>query len=126
MFPPQPHVSLPTAKYGIFHGLSRPLRRRRFARSESALDVIYSIHSITPVILVGETATGPAQDRNMQFFQRSNDVITQAARVRDRRVFPHPKAVVDQTAEVFGKLAVDVTVDGPSWLVQPDRERGFI
>src|SRR5437868_1019325 len=82
--------------------------------------------TVTPVILVGETATGPAQYGNIQFFQRSNNVVTQAARVRDRRVFAHPQAIVDQTAEVLGKLAVDVTVDGPSWLVQPDRERGFV
>ena len=46
MLPPQPHVSLPTPKYGSRHGFSRPFCRRRFAIGESASEVMYSTHSI--------------------------------------------------------------------------------
>ena len=35
MLPPQPQVSLPTAKKGTFQGFSRPFWRRRLARLES-------------------------------------------------------------------------------------------
>src|ERR1700742_4145997 len=46
MFPPQPHDSLPTAKYFSFHGLSRPFCLRKFANGLSASEVMYSTHSI--------------------------------------------------------------------------------
>ena len=45
MLPPQPQFSLPTPKYLIFHGLSRPFLRRRLASSLSPSKVMYSIQS---------------------------------------------------------------------------------
>ena len=45
MLPPQPQFSLPTPKYVIFHGFSRPFLRRRLASSLSPSKVMYSIQS---------------------------------------------------------------------------------
>jgi hypothetical protein len=39
--------------------------------------------TIAPMILVGETATGPTQDRYVQLFRRRDDIMPQTARVRD-------------------------------------------
>ena len=67
--------------------------------------------AVHPVVLVGEAAAGPAEDRNLDPLQRLHHVVADAARVGDRAVLAHPDAAVDAAAQVLGELAVDVAVD---------------
>src|SRR6185503_14261857 len=57
---------------------------------------------------------------------RAASTSLRSPRVWDRRVFSDPDAFVNETAEVFSKLAVDVAIDGPSWLVQTNSQRRLI
>src|SRR6478735_2522097 len=73
--------------------------------------LVAGTYAIAPVILVGETASGPAHVRHLERFQCRHDVIADATCVRNRRIRPDPDSLVDTAPEVFGELAKDVAVD---------------
>src|SRR6185503_1696340 len=65
-------------------------------------------NAVAPVILIGEAATGPAQDGDMKFLQRRHRIVTQPTRVRDRRILTDPKPLINQPPKMLGKLPIDV------------------
>ena len=67
--------------------------------------------SFAPVIFIGETTAGPANVRNFQRFECGDDIVANAARVRNLGVGTDPDAFVNTVAEVFGELTEDVAVD---------------
>jgi hypothetical protein len=75
------------------------------------------------VIFIREAAARPAYDGDVQLAQRGDDVIAQAAGIRDRRALSHPDPCFDAMPQVFRKLSVDVPVDQRARLVAMDRPR---
>ena len=67
--------------------------------------------AVAPVVFVGEAAARPADVRHLQRLERGDDVVADAARVRDAGVRADPDALVDAVAEMLGELAEDVAVD---------------
>src|SRR6185436_12234399 len=78
--------------------------------------------AVAPMVLVGKTAAGPADLRRLDLFQRSDDVVADAAGVRNRRVFAHPDALVDAMAEMLREMAVDVGIDDGAGLAGLDHK----
>jgi hypothetical protein len=77
------------------------------------------------MILIRKTAARPADDGNLNFFQRGDDVIADPARVWNGTVLADPDAIVNATAEMLGKLPVNVPADGVRALVGMDDERAL-
>src|SRR5579884_2557689 len=67
--------------------------------------------AIHPVVVRGEVAAGPAQNRDVQIADRLHHVFAIAVAVRQRRAFLED-AALDAAAEVFGEVAVDLRIDG--------------
>jgi len=72
------------------------------------------------VVAVGEAAAGPADDGGFYFFEGADDVGPDAANIFDFRVWAHPDSAVDAVAKMLGKMAVNVWIDGPNFLVCVD------
>src|SRR4051812_22092137 len=68
-------------------------------------------NAVAPVVFVGEASAGPADVRYLDRLQRLDDVVADAARVRNLRIRTDPDPFVDATPEVLGKLAENVPVD---------------
>ena len=71
----------------------------------------FGTDTVTPVIFIGETASGPAQYGDMQLTESSEDIIAVSLCVGDRRVFSDPDTAIDTCAEMLGKLSVDFFID---------------
>src|SRR3546814_16002297 len=67
--------------------------------------------AVAPVILVGEAAAGPADDGDVQLFERGHHVAAIAVGVGDFRIGADPDAVVGAAAEILGELALDRGLD---------------
>ena len=80
--------------------------------------------AVLPVVFIGKTAARPAQHRHLDFLQRGDHVIADAAGVGDRAVFAHPDAAINAMAEMLGKLPVDIAIDDRPRLIGLDDERG--
>jgi hypothetical protein len=76
------------------------------------------------VVLLREATARPAHDRYPQALERRDDVVANAALVRDRRVLADPDALVDAAAEVLGEVAVDVALDGRTRPIRADGDGG--
>ncbi len=81
-------------------------------------------HPILPVVLIGEAAARPAQVGSLDLAEGSNDVVANAARVRDGGLGSDPQAVIDAAAEVLGKVPVEVPADHGAGLAGADGQRG--
>ena len=79
---------------------------------------------VHPVVLVGEAAARPAEDRRLQLLQGFDDVDADAPDIGDRRVLAHPHAFVDAAPEVLGEVPVDLPADGLLAQVGVDRYAG--
>ena len=77
-----------------------------------ALAVFLGANAVLPVVLVGEAAAGPAQHRQLDVLQGLHHVGAHAVDVGDGGILTHENAVVDAAAQMLGKVAVDVLVDG--------------
>ena len=89
-------------------------------RVDSLWTLIARADAVLPMILIRETAARPADDGNFNFFQRGDDVIANPARVRNGTVLANPDAIVNATAQVLGKLPVNVPADGVLALIGVD------
>jgi hypothetical protein len=78
--------------------------------------------AVTPVVVVGITAAGPAQVGNLDLLQRGDEVAAPAPDVGHRGAFADPKSVVDATTEMLGKMAEDMPVDDRTGLGGMDGE----
>src|SRR5487761_2762089 len=109
MFPPQPQLSLPTPKYGSFHGCSRPFLRRRLDMGDWASEVTYSTHSIISCTVPLPTLP-----------QKYGSQPSCAHRSRNSCV---PKWLFSTTPPQWVLImAVDVAVDGRARLFRVDNQ----
>src|SRR5690606_2548768 len=81
--------------------------------------------SITPVVVVGIAATGPAQQRNRHGFEGIDDIGTEAVVMAFGAVFTDPKTIIGTAAKMFGEVTVQARRDGSDRVVFMDGERGF-
>ena len=93
-------------------------------RVERGRSRVQRADAVAPVVLVGEAAAGPAHVGHLEGLERRDDVIADAARVRDRRVGADPDAFVDALAEVLGELAEEVAVEHRTGLGRIDGDGG--
>src|SRR2546423_915539 len=77
-------------------------------------------NTVLPMVVVGETAAGPAQIRDLDRAERLHDVFTRgpAAGAASRK-----DPIVHAAAEVFSEVAVDVTTDRVAPLIGVDDQR---
>ena len=71
---------------------------------------------LAPVILVRETAAGPADVGNLEISEGDNDVFSDPPRIWDLRIRPNPDAFVKPVSKILGELAKEVTIDPGSSL----------
>ncbi len=68
--------------------------------------------AVLPMVFVGKTAAWPSEDGDPYLFQRLGHIVPDAVSIRYRRILSDPYAAVDASAEMLGKMPVDVLVDG--------------
>ena len=67
--------------------------------------------TVTPVVFVGKATARPAQIRYINMFKSGDNIVPHSVRIRNLRVFPYPKAIIDTSSQMFGKLSVDMSAD---------------
>ena len=77
--------------------------------------VLFWADAFHPVIFVCKAATGPAQVGDFYGFECVDDVGADATYVGDVGIFADVDTVVNTATEVFGKVTVDVPVDGAAF-----------
>src|SRR5690242_15964940 len=82
--------------------------------------------AVAPVISVGKAAAGPPHVRNLQRLECSDDVVADAARVRDFGVRTDPDAVVNPVPEMLRELAEKIAVNGRPGLTRVDRDFNLV
>ena len=73
--------------------------------------VLFRAYTVHPVILIGKAAARPAEVGDLQLFQGVEHIITIPLCIRYVRVGTHPKAAINTSSEMLGKLSVDVFAD---------------
>ena len=63
------------------------------------------------MVFIGEASAGPAQKRNPGFLQGVDDIRTDSIDIGDGGIFSDKQTLIDATAKMFGKLAIDVLAD---------------
>src|SRR5438270_246047 len=61
-------------------------------------------NAITPVVFICKAAARPAHVRNFYGFKSSYNVVADAARIRDGRIWPNPNTLINAMAEMLGEL----------------------
>ena len=74
------------------------------------------------MMLIGKTTARPAQYGHFQFFERRHQVVANAAGVGNGRILTDPDAFVNAMAEMFGELAVNISIDDRARLIRLDHE----
>ena len=67
--------------------------------------------AVAPVVFIRKATAGPANVRNLNGFQRSDDIIADATRVRDFGIRTDPYPLINSVSEMLGELAEEVAVD---------------
>ena len=78
--------------------------------------------AVAPVVAVGEAAAGPANHAGLQRLELVHQRFADAADVGDLRLLADPDAVVDDAAEVFDEVAVEVGGDAADRFIEQDVE----
>src|SRR4029453_13189336 len=82
--------------------------------------------ALAPVVFVGEAAARPANVRHLDRLQRGDDVIADAASIRNRGIRADPYTLISAVAEMLGELAENVAVDLRSGLRRVNREYNLL
>src|SRR5262249_35713553 len=98
-------------------GALRPFRRV-YPEVRATRAIFAGPDAVAPIVAVGEASTGPTDDARLDPLHRFDQRLSDAADVRDLRVFADPDAVVDHAAQVFGEMAVDFRSDSADRLIQ--------
>ena len=69
--------------------------------------ILFGTDTVHPVIFVGKAAARPAKNGNLEVFQGIEYVGTVTFDIGYIGVLAHPKASVDTSTQMFGKLAVN-------------------
>ena len=75
-------------------------------------------HAIFPIVAIRETASGPADNRRLDFLQSIHKRLADSADIRHLRSLTHPNAVVNNSAEMLRKMAIDVGRNRTERLIQ--------
>src|SRR5512146_2068349 len=67
--------------------------------------------AVTPVVVVGEAATGPAQHRDTQFLEVIERLLAVAVDVGNAGLRPDPQASVHARSQMLGEVAVELRLD---------------
>src|ERR1035438_4001361 len=105
---------------GVRLGHAAPVGIKRYG------SLVERAEALAPVVLIGEAAAGPANVRHLESPQRDNNVIADAARIRDCGVLTDPDPLVNAVAKVLGELAKDVSVDLRSRLGRVARQMNLL
>src|SRR5690606_36040323 len=79
-------------------------------------------NAVAPVVLVGEAAAGPADDRNLELLERLEHVVTESACIGNGGILANSDAAVNTATEVLRELAVQIAADGVARPIGPNRE----
>src|SRR5581483_5462529 len=74
-------------------------------------------YAVAPVVAIGETAAGPANDGRFQTFQIIDQGFTNPAGVGDLRILSHPNAPINAAAEMLRKVPIDIRRDGSNGFI---------
>ena len=74
------------------------------------LTVLLGTDAVLPVVLVGKTAAGPAQNGDLHLLQGFDDIVPHAAGIGDGRVFSDIYTFVNASAEMLGEMALYLRV----------------
>ena len=77
--------------------------------------------TVFPVIFVRKAAARPAEHGNTHFFQRIYHITAHTVYVRNFGIFAHINAFVDTSAEMLGKMAVNVFIDLAHFLIRVNK-----
>jgi hypothetical protein len=80
--------------------------------------------TVMPVVGVGETAAGPAQDGRLHGTHHVDERSTDTALVGDLRLLADPYAVVDHPAQLFDEVGVDLRGDSADGLGRKNLDMG--
>jgi hypothetical protein len=82
--------------------------------------------TVTPVVFVGKATTRPTQVGYINMFKGGDNIVSHAIRIRDFRVFPYPKTIIDTSSQMLGKLSVNVSVDRFCTQIGINNHLGFL
>src|SRR5580692_1200693 len=74
--------------------------------------------AVLPIVAVGEASARIADHRRLDFAKLLDQAAPNAIDVGHSRIFTNPHSVVNETAQMFGEMAVDVAGDGAQGLVE--------
>ena len=83
------------APVGIYHAFSR----------------LFRADAVLPVILVRKAAARPAQHRDLYLLKRLHHVRAHTVLIRDPGILPDIKPFVNTSAQMLGKMPVDLRID---------------
>src|SRR5262245_47667997 len=86
--------------FGPFGSISPEVGARRSLRAWS--------NTVTPIVAVSKTATGPTDDRRLDPPQGLNQGVANASSVRHLGIFTYPDTVINNAAQVLGEMSVDI------------------
>src|SRR5689334_18170439 len=90
-----------------------------------ARTLVARTRAISPVITVGKTAARPPDYRRVNAAHGVYESSPDPVRIRNARSLTYPDAVIDDAAEVFGKVSIDVGGNRSDWLVQQNLNAGI-
>src|SRR5258708_9850 len=96
-------------------------RRGRFFRSpkiRAARAFVARANAVAPIVAVGEAAAREANDRRLDLAHFLDQLFANAVYVGDFGVFADPDAVVNDAAEVFGEVPVNIGGNSAERLVE--------
>ena len=78
---------------------------------DHALAVFLGANSILPMIFIGKAPARPAKYRQLNIFQGFHYIGTYAIDIGNGGIFTYKYTIVNTTAQMFGKIAIQVTAD---------------
>ncbi len=70
--------------------------------------------AITPIVAVGKAAARPSHNRRMELLEGVHQFFADAVVVRYLRVGADPDSVIDNAADIFGEVTIDIWSIVPS------------
>ena len=67
--------------------------------------------TVLPVILIRKASARPAQNRNLYFFQRLDNIRTHSVHIRNLRMFSYVKSLINTSSQMLGKLSLNFLID---------------
>ena len=82
----------------------------------------FGANAVAPVIFIGKATAGPTHNGDLDGLECANNIAANTAHIRDFAILANPDAAVNAGAQMLGKLAENVAVDGCAGLVRFDSQ----